>query len=153
MKGHFPMKHLIAFLMLGALVASTGCGAKDTSGGPGAALPPAKQATIGQTDDTFSLDTPMMSTSLAQGEAKAFTIAIKRGKNIDQDVTLNFSDLPKGVTIDPASPVIKHGDLDAKLTLNATGDAALGDFTVKVLGHPTTGPDATSDLKITVEKT
>ena len=93
-----------------------------------------------------------MSTKLAQGEAKALSIGITRGKNIDQDVTLNFNELPKGVTIDPANPVIKHGDLDAKVTLNAAADAALGDFTVKVKGHPTTGPDASSDLKITVDK-
>jgi hypothetical protein len=28
----------------------------------------------------------------------------------------------------------------------------LGDFTVKVTGHPTKGPDATNELKITVAK-
>jgi len=145
------MKHLIAVLMLGIVVGGAGC-TKSTPGGPGASLPPAEQASVGQTADSFSLDMPMMSTKLAQGETKAFAIGIKRGKNIDQDVTLMFNDLPKGVSIDPANSVIKHGDMDAKMTLKATDDAALGDFTVKVMGHPATGPDATSDLKITVDK-
>ena len=145
------MKHIIAVLLLGALVAAFGCN-KSTSGGPGVSLPDSEQATLGQTDDTFSLDTPMMSTKLAQGEAKAVTIGIKRGKNIDQDVTLMFSDLPNGVTIDPMDPVIMRSDMDAKVTVNAADDAALGDFAVKVMGHPTKGPDATAELNITVDE-
>lgn len=145
------MRHIVSLLFVGALVAALGCN-KNTSGGPGANLPPSEQATVGQTEDTFSLDTPMMSTKLAQGEAVPLTIGITRGKNIDQDVTLMFNDLPNGVTIDPMSPVIMRSDKDAKVTLEAADDAALGDFTVKVMGHPTEGPDATSDLKITVNE-
>jgi hypothetical protein len=143
------MRHIVTVLFLGTLVAAVGCN-KNTSGGPGANLPPSEQATVGQTEDTFSLDTPMMSTKLAQGEAVALTIGITRGNNIDEDVSLMFNDLPKGVTIDPASPIIMRNDKDAKVTLKAADDASLGDFTVKVMGHPTEGPDATSDLKITV---
>jgi hypothetical protein len=45
-----------------------------------------------------------------------------------------------------------HGDTEAKVTLKATADASLGDFTVKVTGHPTKGRDATNELKITVAK-
>lgn len=145
------MRHIVTALFLGALVAAFGCN-KNTSGGPGANLPSSDQATVGQTEDTFSLDTPMMSTKLAQGEAVALTIGITRGDNIDEDVSLVFNDLPEGVTIDPASPTIMRSDTDAKVTLKAADDASLGDFTVKVMGHPTKGPDATSDLKITVNE-
>jgi hypothetical protein len=56
------------------------------------------------------------------------------------------------VTVDPASPVIMHSDKEAKITVKVADDAALGDFTVKVAGHPTSGADATSEFKITVAK-
>lgn len=143
------MKRIITVLALGTIVALSGCD-KSTTGGPGVNLPESEQSTIGLTEDTFSLNTPMLSTKLAQGGTANVTIGIKRGKNIDQDVTLSFNELPAGVTIDPMNPVIKHGDSDAKITVTATADAALGDFLVKVKGHPATGPDATSELKITV---
>jgi hypothetical protein len=51
-----------------------------------------------------------------------------------------------------ANPLIKHGDTEAKLTFKATDDASLGDFTVKVTGHPTKGSDAANDFKIGVVK-
>lgn len=143
------MKNIIAILFLGSIVALSGCD-KSTPGGPGVNLLQTKDASIGLEDDTFSLDTPTLSTKLAQGESANVTIGIKRGKNIDQDVTLSFMELPSGMSIDPMNPVIKHGDSDAKMTVTATGDAALGDFLVKVMGHPGTGPDATTELKITV---
>jgi hypothetical protein len=56
------------------------------------------------------------------------------------------------VTLDPASPVIKHGDTEAKITLKAADDAAVGDFTLKVTGHPTKGADAANEFKLTVDK-
>ena len=127
-------------------------------GGPGAANPTATKHyyDYGQADDTFNLSvpssTPYLSTSLKQGETKAVSISIKRGKNFDEDVTLQFADMPKGVTLDPASPVIKHGDTEAKLMVKAEDDAALGDFTVKVTGHPTKGTDSSNEFKITVAK-
>ena len=145
------MKHIFSVLLLGALVAAFGCN-QGTSGGPGASLPDSEQATLGQTDNTFSLDTPMMSTKLTQGETVAVTIGITRGKNFDQDVTLMFNDLPKGVTVDPMEPVIKHGDADAKMTMKAADDAALGDFTIKLMGHPATGGAAEAEMSITVAK-
>jgi len=56
------------------------------------------------------------------------------------------------VTLDSANPLIKHGDTEAKVTLKAQSDASLGDFTIKVTGHPPTGADATNLLRITVAK-
>ena len=70
--------------------------------------------------------------------------------NFDQDVGLKFVDLPAGVTMNPASPALKHGDSDAKVTLKATDEAAPGEYTVKVMGHPTKGGDATTEFKLTV---
>jgi len=102
--------------------------------------------------ESFTVSVPTFSTTVKQGETKAVSISIKREKNFDEDVTLKFADLPKGVTIEPASPVIKHGETEAKLMVKAEDDAALGDFAIKVTGHPTKGADAAHDFKITVAK-
>lgn len=144
------MRNVLA-AMLGTLIILTGCN-QGTPGGPGASGPDSDKAVVGQTDETFSLDVPMLSTKVNQGETAAVSIGIKRGRNMDGDVTLKFDGLPEGVTIEPASPAIKRQDTEAQLTLRAAENASLGDFTVKVMGHPTKGPDALKDLKITVAK-
>lgn len=138
-----------------ALVAFTGCD-RGTSGGPGATDPKTKQPLVGQVDNTFNLSVPSSlpfeSTTLKQGETAQVVVGISRGKNFDQDVTLKFIDLPSGVSIDPASSDLKRGDKEAKFTLKATDEAALGDFTVNVSGHPAEGADAKNHFKITVAK-
>jgi uncharacterized membrane protein len=130
-----------------------GCNNQNTSGGPGATGNTNKSGThVGQEENSFKLSPPMLATRLKQGETQQATIGIKRGKNFDQDVSLKFENLPKGVHLDPASPSIKHGDDEIKVAVKADDDAAVGDFTVKVVGHPKTGDDATSEFKLTVSK-
>ena len=147
------MKKSFACLLIAGLVAIAGCNNNSTPGGPGATSNKGdNKPVVGRADDTFTLDPPNLATKVKQGESRAVSIGIKRGKNFDQDVTLKFSDLPKGVALDPTSPVIKHGDTEAKLTLKAADDASLGDFAVKVTGHPTKGGDASNELRITVDK-
>jgi hypothetical protein len=166
------MKNLHVGLVAMAMMAANGC-APGTPGGPGVPSKPATPATpatpttpampatpatpaekpvFGEAEETFNLSVPALSTHLKQGETKVASISLARGKNFDEDVTLEFDDLPKGVTIDPASHVIKHGDTEAKFTFQATDDAALGDFTVKVTGHPTKGADAKTEFKLTVDE-
>ncbi len=147
------MKRLYGGLLVAALVAFTGCNGKSTSGGPGATHTGSGKGTqLGQADNSFKLSTPTLATKLKQSESKVAALGIKRGKNFDQDVTLKFEGLPQGVSIDPASPTIKHGEEEAKVTIKAAEDAAVGDFTVKVVGHPKDGPDSVSDLKLDVSK-
>jgi uncharacterized membrane protein len=143
-------------LAMAGLIALAGCNT-GTPGGPGAtsrttAGTTTRSSTIGLAEDTFSLTTPLLSTTIKQGESKVISIGIKRGKNFEDDVTLKFDGLPEGVTLDPARPVIKHGDTEAKVTIKAADSAAVGDFTAKLVGHPAKGADATHDLKITVQK-
>ena len=145
-------KSFIGLMALGC-IALIGCGKEGTPGGPGATSRTGSNVPLtGEAEKTFRLDMPMLSTSVKQGEQQEVKIGINRGKNFDEDVTLKFDDLPKGVTIEPASAVIKHGDKDVQVTVKAAADAALGDFTIKVTGHPTKGPDAKSELKIKVTK-
>jgi hypothetical protein len=133
------------------MFALVGCG-NGQPGGPGATGDQSKQSTVTRTDETFTLDVPMMATKIKQGETKTFSVAIKRGKNLDEDVTLTFSDVPTGVTLEPMQPMIARADKEVKITATATNDAALGDFTVHVTGKPTKGADATNTMKLTVDK-
>jgi hypothetical protein len=147
------------FLAVGAcaLFAFTGC-CGGTPGGPGATdrskTGPADQvnAALNPAPDSFTLTVPALGVKVKQGESKVVSVGISRGKNFDEDVALKFEGLPQGVTAEPAAPAIKHGDTEAKVTLKAAADAAVGSFTVKVVGHPQKGPDATTELKLTVEK-
>ena len=145
------MKRSSVGLLAMVMVAFSGC-SQAVPGGPGVTKSSPNAPAYGEADNTFNLSVPHMSTTLHQGGTKEVSIGIERGKNFGEDVTLKFADGPKGVTLASANPVILHGDTQAKVTFTATGDASLGDFTVKVTGHPTKGADATNELKITVAK-
>lgn len=146
------MKRLYVGLLTAALVAFAGCDGKSTPGGPGVTNTSDKKTPVGQADNSFKLSTPTLATKLKQSESKVATISIKRGKNFDQDVVLKFEGKPEGVSIDPASPTLKHGEEEVKVTVKAADDAAVGDFTIKVVGHPKEGPDASSEMKLSVSK-
>jgi len=141
-------RSFVGFLVV-TLAAVVGCDqGKHTAGGPGVTTTGEKPPLYGQKDDTFNLT--LASQSVKQGDAKEVTVGIKRGSNFEQDVALTFVDLPAGVTVNPAGPALKHGDADAKVMLKVTNEAAPGDYTVKVMGHPTKGGDATTEFKLTV---
>lgn len=146
------MNRLLTLVSAGALVVLTGC-ENGRPGGPGATSPASdRKPVVGQSDDTFRLDMPNLSTTIKQGETKVISVGIKRGKNFGQDVALKFDNMPKGVTVEPGTAAIKHGEEEAKLTIKVAEDAALGDFTVGVSGVPANGATATNELKITVDK-
>jgi hypothetical protein len=50
----------------------------------------------------------------------------------------------------PVTPMIAKSDKEATIDVQAASDAAIGEFTVKVSGHPEKGADATSELKLTI---
>jgi len=143
------MKRSFTGLVLVALVAYTGCN-QGTPGGPGAPNKDAKKLLYGQAEKTFNLSVSAL--SMKQGETKEVLIGIKRGKNLDEDVTVTLTDVPKGVSFESDHSVIKRGDMEAKFTFKAEDEAAVGDYTVKVTGHPSEGPDASNEFKLTVVK-
>lgn len=145
------MKLLTMLIASGMAVALYGC-SPSTPGGPGTALPESEKPMIGQTDNTFTLDVPMMATKLEQGVENTVAIGIKRGTNFAQDVSLKFSDVPQGIHIQPSVPVIARTDEEVKFTIHAAEDAPLGDFTVKVSGVPESGPPANAELTLTISK-
>jgi hypothetical protein len=143
------MKSLFAGGLM-TLAVLAGC-SQGTPGGPGTSKSgEGEKPLFGQAEDTFNLSVPVTSSSLQQGEETVATVGIKRAKIFDQDVTLKFVDLPKGVTFEPANPMIKSSDTEAKITFKAEDEAALGDFKVQVMGHPTQGSDAQIEFKLAV---
>ena len=142
------MRKLLFGLVLVLPLGTFGCN-QGTPGGPGNTTPEHKRV-IGENTDTFNLSASLLPFNIAQGETKSTSISIHRGTNFDQDVRLSFSDVPKGVDIKPSHALIKHGDSEAKLSIRAIGSAALGDFLVRVDGHPTSGADASLNIKLTV---
>ncbi len=154
------MKNCILASAVLALFGLVGCNS-GTPGGPGVDKAKTQENnskvskaehSMRQPDDTFTLTVPTLSTKIKQGEAKEVTIGIKRGKNLDQDVALKLDGLPSGVTADPAAPTIQKSEKEAKITVKAANDAAVGDFTVKVIGHPSQGEDASNTFKLTIAK-
>lgn len=154
------MKSLLGGLATAVLALTMGCNqSSSTPGGPGVTAVPnqttsapsaAHKPVLGEAEETFSMNTPVLSTRVKQGESTTAKISLSRGKNFDEDVALKFMDIPSGVTLTPVTPMIAKGDSEATIDVQAASDAAIGEFTVKVLGHPQKGADATSELKLTI---
>jgi hypothetical protein len=134
-------------LSIAGLLATGGC-SLGSAGGPGASDSGSRQPIVGQADDTFQLSTP--DATLRQGETKSVSFTIKRALNFEEDVTVRFPDMPKGLSVDNRCPLIKHGDSEARFALTATDDASLGEFSLPVTSHPSKGSDATNKFNVTV---
>lgn len=147
------MKRSMALLMSAALAGLVGCGKEGTTGGPGAGDPNAKtpMGGLGRTENTFAVTTSSMSAKPG-GAATSSSIGIKRGSGFDLDVTVEFADLPKGVTVEPAKLSIPRNTSEAKFNATAAFETAPGEYTVRVVGKATSGPDSTGDFKLTVSK-
>ncbi len=106
---------------------------------------------IGESDEAFSLSVPLESVSLTQGQEQSVLIEINRGVDFREEVAIDVSGLPEGVTLVTADPVIKQNGTDATLMFKAAGDAAMGEFTVKLTGHTSnSGAESTKELTMTV---
>lgn len=113
----------------------------------------AKKPIQGEADNTFSLSVPFESIALTQGEEKSLLIGINRGEDFREQVAVEVSELPTGVTLETADPVIKPGSTDVTLKLKAAADASLGDFTFTVTGNTaSSGADFSKEVKLTVSK-
>jgi hypothetical protein len=142
----YRMNKLAIMALCTSLAASVGC----TQGKPGGPGTDGAAPAYGQSENTFNLSVPMLSSKLQQGSELPATIGIKRAKNFDDDVSLQFSDIPKGVTIEPASPVITRGSADAPFVIKANDEAVVGEYQIKVVGKPSKGGDAEIVFKLSV---
>jgi len=127
-------------------------GTTGTNTRPGDTTGTGTHGTSSKPEDTFKITVPSGTTSINQGESKTITIGIDRAKNFDQDVALQFSEMPKGVTMTPASGSIPASEKNTKVTLMASPDAALGEHTVTVTASPKSGAKTTATFTIKVNK-
>lgn len=153
------MRTIFTGTVILSLALVLGCQRQNTAGGPG--VTGAGTGTgagsvttmLSPGENTFTIDTPNLATSLDQGEAKTIDIGVKRGKNFDQDVKLDFSAPPPGVSLDPPHPVIKASQKDVQVKIEAAKDAALGEHELTVDGTPAReGAKASAKFKINIKK-
>jgi uncharacterized membrane protein len=161
------MKTLSVTLIVVMLLGAVGC-SRSTSEGPEATTPGTRHTTArpvmeaetetetkkpiaGEADNTFGLTVPFEAITLTQGEEEPVLIGIDRGQNFAEQVAIQVSGLPTGVTVEADEPVIEPGSTDVTLTLKAADDAALGDFTAKLTGETaSSGADFSKEFTITV---
>lgn len=156
------MKKFFSGLYVLTLLAATGCGGgtqdKEETAAPSTGQPSkevaqrvAKKPIAGEAEHTFSLSIPFEAVTLAQGEEQSVRIGINRGENFGEEVEIEVSGLPKGVTVETDDAAITEGSMGVTLKLKADDDAALGDFSAKVTGHTaSSGADFTREIKVTV---
>lgn len=164
------MKTFFVGLLLLTLAVAVGC-TESSSDGPQAVAPreseqpnepvkvvakkpiagEAEKPIAGEAEKTFSLSIPFESVTLTQGEEKSMLIGINRGENFREEVKIEVTDLPQGVTLETSKPVIQLGDTDATLMLKAAPDASVGDFTFMVKGlTASSGADFSKEVNLTV---
>ncbi len=120
---------------------------KSTEAGPTVV----KKPVAGESDQTFSLSVPFESIALTQGEEVSVRIGINRGENFGEQVKIELSGLPKGVSLETKESNISQGKTGVDLTLKATADAALGNFTAMVIGHTaSSSADFSKEIKLNV---
>jgi hypothetical protein len=107
-----------------------------------------KETTIRPDEDTsFKIHNPG-TVSLRQGESKAVTVALDRGRKFTQPVTVTLRP-DAGITVTPDKATIAGGDSKTEFMVAAGAAATVGSHSVEITGTPTTG-DQTS-LKFAVE--
>jgi hypothetical protein len=150
-QGGYSMKKLMITAIAMVLATGFGCNKQSPPGGPGAS----NDDNLGLTtaENAFRLKPPMLESMVKEGETKKITIGVTRGKNFDQDVKLEFSDVPHGIKITPDSNEVKANAKEVGVTIEATKDAALGEHTVKLTGTPArSGEPTATTLKIRITK-
>jgi hypothetical protein len=145
------MRNAIVAVFGIALIGIWGCGESTPPGGPGAKNPPNQQTSAAKAD-TFKLSLPSGSTHVKQGESKTTSISVDKGKTFAQDIRLSFENLPQGVTMEPATATVRSGDTKESFTIKASDTAQPGETAVRVIGRPTSGPESTGEMRITVDK-
>jgi hypothetical protein len=137
---------MITFITVGSMIL-IGCETKSPPGGPGAD----NSSRVGTPDNAFTISVD--SISVKQGESKTVTVSINRGKNFNQDVKLDVSPAPSGVTIKFDNTTIHASAEEVHMTVAASKDAALGEHTIKITATPEQSGAATAaDVKVEVNK-
>jgi uncharacterized membrane protein len=135
---------VVAALALAALV---GCNQSPPGGSPPSAG--------GQRSTSFKLKGPDLATTVKQGDTQEVKLTVDRGKDFKEDVKLRIAvpDDAKGLTVDPADPVVKAGDKEnLTIKVHAAKDATIGEHTLHITGVPEAGLATPVDVKVSVKE-
>jgi hypothetical protein len=127
-------RSLIGMTVLGTALL-VGCGQESPEGGPGARQGP-DGVEVAQSSQTFQIEVPGTEVDVQRGQAQTVRIGIQRGKDFDQDVTLEFKGAPQGVAVTPARVVATPDMNEVAVKVAATSAAPLGEFKVTVTAAP-----------------
>ena len=132
------MKTAVTIVLMLALMAVSGCQSSSPQGG-------------GMTKDVgFRIAVPTFTTEVKQGEVQSVIVSLERGEYFKQKVKLQI-EAPTGISVEPASIIIKAGDKpDVQLRIAAAQNAALGEYQVFVKGIPKTGESTSTEFNVKV---
>jgi uncharacterized membrane protein len=128
------MKKILGGMLALALVIVIGCD-KPTANGKG---------------DALTVKAPA-ATDLKPGEKQDVKVAVERGKEMKDDVTVKI-EAPKGITVEPDSKVLAAADKDLSVKIGAAADAVEGKQTVTITATPKGGKAVTSKFDVNVKK-
>jgi uncharacterized membrane protein len=132
------MKTAIVIVMTFALAALSGCQSSSPRGG-------------GMTGDVgFKVTVPSLDTSVQQGDVRAVTVSLQRGKYFKQDVRLQVQ-AAEGISVGPTDILVKASESpDVQLRIATTKNTALGSYIVSVKGTPKTGEPTSTAFTVKV---
>jgi len=145
------MRRTALGLLATGIFVLVGCENKSAPGGPGAVKPDGTTPRVTTPENAFRVSIP--SVDIKQGESKTVAVSITRGTNFDQDVNLEVTDPPQGVTAKFDDATLKAGAKETHVTIEASKDAALGTHMVKLTAKPAREGAATAtEFKVEVKK-
>ena len=105
----------------------------------------------GMTKDVgFKIAAPTFATEIKQGHTQYVAVSLERGDYFKQDVKLQV-ETTKGIVLDPTRITILSSDKpDVLIRISAAADAALGDYSVRVIGTPKTGEPTSTVFTVKV---
>jgi uncharacterized membrane protein len=131
------MRKLSCCLLILALFGLSACSKSERGGGPDRA-------------SSFTIDGPLMSTSIKQGESDTVRLKIDRGKDFKETVKLK-TEAPTGIQATVSESAVKANEKgDVNLRLAVAKDVKPGEHVIRVTGTPETGKGTTLDVKVKV---
>jgi uncharacterized membrane protein len=98
----------------------------------------------------FKIDTPILATSIKQGETESVKITLNRGEFFKRDVTLDIK-ASRGISVEPTQALVKASEKpDVNLRVTAAKDAALGEYKIFIKGTPATGEATSTEITVKV---
>jgi hypothetical protein len=156
------MKRLLPLGLLGVALVVTGCQQSTSTGPAGTTRSPSTQSRAPdggvRTDPGTRADTGAKKLTLtakeaqtvARGSTDKVQLTINRD-NFNDPVTIKFSGLPKGVEVVEKDMTFKPDENMKVFTLQASGDAALGEHNVTITAEAPGLSNNTQTFKLTVK--